>query len=678
MAVHRSLFSAVAAAFSAVALLACGIVGVGAANAGPVTVGSNGKITINDAGAGHKFKAVQIGKYKNVEENRNAISNLDIEGMPSSSSVANAVDGAASTAGAGTPADSKCGNDKVCWISKHWLGSKSNDDNTPNYDETSSSVPYKGNLRDFVTKLQNDSSFKAAIAGANSVTESEGKAVFEGMPEGLYVIEDVTGQNAGGKSNSIPMLTGTTVGPNYLDTIDSTNVSLPKLGVITAKVGTPSVTQKWVSTKDANKKSVDRDGTPLDGDVMHLELRTNVPMTTAFGSYFFKITDKLTAGLKYVDGSAKAKVGGVDVPVASTFSPTPLSMVNEVYSDHGNDVGGTPYIGFTFPDVMEYTYNAPIVVSFDAKIINAGLQKNTVGVDWSSDIGNQPTPSCGANPAASCGATQHADTEMIQFATYYLQFQSVDGSKNNAPAGGAVFEVYKKGSKTPLRFRKLADGSYVYHPAEDEASHSTSDLVSASGKHTGDGGLDLGSLKIDGLPPGIYTIKEIEPPTGVSKAELVDFDVKLTVDHSNNDGVYVKVVRNDAHDLAGNPVSVDNHLGAVITLNVTKPKKGFIDTIISVIKPIFKPVHNENGDGNGGQGNANGNGSDGNGTAANGSTANGSANNGATNNTNESKTSGPLGALATTGISLIALLVLICISVIVGTALMRRRHRIQR
>ncbi|WEV64020.1 isopeptide-forming domain-containing fimbrial protein [Bifidobacterium sp. ESL0732] len=625
MAVHKSLFKAVAAAMGAVAMLACSIVGVGTANAGTVSIGNNGQITVTDAEAGHEFKAVQIGAYSSAENDGNSISGLEVEKLTTSPMFANAVDSAATEAGATTPAGTsgECPNDAVCWISKHWLGYDNG--RTDNQDKTSNSAStgYAGKLRNFVTKLQNKQEFKDAITAAAAVSVSNGKAEFTGLAEGLYVIEDVTAQN-----QSIPMLVGTTVGSDHLSSFVGTG--LKGIGQINAKKsGTPTVAKKWVSTTDANNKSVDRGDTPLDGDIMHFKLTSSVPMTAGFTNYFFKITDKPSAGLEYVANSARVTVDGTPITVVTAPSAAPLPTPNnEVYFDQGN-ISGAPYIGFTFPNVMAYTYNAPIVITYDMKVVQTGKQKNIPGVDWSSSVANQPTGSCVADSSApACGATQHAYMTGVKFSSYYLKFHSVDGAKGNAPTGGTTFEVYRKGDNKPLTFRKQADGSYVYHPAEDEASHSTSNLVSADGKHIAEGGESLGGLKLDGLPPGIYTIKQTGSPSSAPDAAQADFDVSITEDPSN-DGAYVTTVRDDANGLVGKPAAASDKLGADITVNVTQPKKS-IDGLPGIIGTLTgHPVN------------------------------------------------GP-GSLAATGISIVALLVMLCALVLAGTALMRRRHRIQR
>lgn len=374
---------------------------------------------------------------------------------------------------------------------------------------------------------------------------------------------------------------------------------------------------------------------------MRFEIKSNVPLTDGFTNYFFKITDQPSEGLAYVPDSAKVTVGGDSKDViAAPTAPTPVQ--DKVYFDQGNG-----YIGFTFPNVKAYAYNAPIVITYDMKVVHTGPQKNLARVDWSSNTANQPGSSCIADPASNCGDTQHADMNGVSFTSYYLEFKSVDGSKKNAPVGGEHFKVYRKGSKKPLKFRKCADGSYVYHPAEDASSKPTDELVAGTGKQTANGGEDLGMLKLDGLPPGIYTVEETDPPSSAPNAALVDFDVKITEDPANNGGAYVSIVRDGTDGLVDKPVPTADHLGAVITLNVTKAPEGAIDNVTHeinhVINNVVAPII--------------GNGA-GNGTGSNGS--------------------GPLSVLATTGISVVGLLVLLCALVIVGTALMRRRHRIQR
>lgn len=250
MAEHRSLFKAVAAALGAAAMLVCGVVGVGTANAGPapVSVGSDGKITVTNAEPSHQYKAVQIGKYSNVEADGNSISQLAVKEVTSPSTLVNAINNAGQESRATTPTTGECANDVVCWISKHWLGYENG--RTDNADTQSKDAPYTGPLRDFVTSLQGKNDFKVAMRAASPVSVSGTTAEFAGLDEGLYVVEDTA-------PNSIPMLVGSTVGPDYNDTFITS--ILPKFGQINAKKSNnPTVEKKWVSTKDAGNQSVDR------------------------------------------------------------------------------------------------------------------------------------------------------------------------------------------------------------------------------------------------------------------------------------------------------------------------------------------------------------------------------------------------------------------------------------
>lgn len=662
-------------------MLACGIVGVGTANADQVTVGNNGRITITDADPGHQFKAVKIGAYRNVENDGSSpspkISKLDVEEVSSPSALVTAINNAGQGSGATKPASGECANDIVCWISKHWLGYEN--DRPDNQDTTSNnkSSGYAGSLRKFVTKLQNAGGFKTAMnnaSGAQSTTASGTTVQFTGLPEGLYVVQDVTAPI------SIPMLVGSTVGPGSSPLDAFATSILPKFGMINAKkAGTPTVTKSWVSTKDAAGKTVNRNRSPLDGDVMRFKLESSVPLTAGFANYFFKISDKPTAGLAYVPDSAKVKVGGDSKDViAAPASPT--AVQDKVYLDQGTDGDGAAYVGFTFPNVMAYAYNAPIVVTYDMKVVQTGRQKNVAGVYWSSNnTNNQPGSSCVADPNVHCGLTDYADMNGIPFESYYLRFQNVDGSKNNAPIGGAKFEISKKDEKSPMTFRKLGDGSYVYHPAADVASHASSELVAAKDKAeqtaspvaliepnvrlAAEEDQDTGVLKVDGLTLGTYSVKETAPPTSTPKAQLVNFDLKLTKDASN-DGVYVTMIRKDANGLVNDPADTQDYLGAKITMDVTKVPETVPEHINQIINGAIGAI---TGTGNGNVGaNANVN--------ASGSTSANASGNG----NGSSNASGPLSVLATTGISLVALLILLCALVIAGTALMRRRHRIQR
>lgn len=643
MNISKGLRGVAAAALGAATILACGIIGIGSASASPVDVSSNdGEITIHSAGAGHVYKALKIGDYTfaNVEEVSGTpkIASIQTSTVGSPATLKQAIANAAKSAGATVPTSGQCASDPVCWISSHWLGYDLDDPSSASKDEG-----YKGHLRDFVTKLQEEPGFKdAADASGISKTAVEANgdtsATFTNLPEGLYVIQDVSEASVDGSSNSIPVLVGTSVGPNKCKTF--MKATTPNAGEVEAKKDAPSVDKKWVSTTDEEGTEVDRTQSgPLYGDVMHFNLTAKVPVTTGFNKYFFRVTDTASSGIEYVSGSAKVRVGNseknlVDVPAS------PTAQADEVYLEETtSNPDGMRRLNFTFPYIMQYQLHDKIEIEYDAKVTQTGRQNNTAGVDWSTDVRNQPNGNCVADPSASdCGVVKHVDTSTFSFATYNMVLKNYDGELQNVLLGGAKFQLLKDGK--PLEFKKLGDGSYVYHPGK--AKSSLTKEMTVSERKTGvqgaraisffqprvrlaaDSDESMGNLKIDGLPLGIYTVSQIAPPTSKPNAELLKFDVKFTEDVSNH-GVYVSLLKDYTQGLVQQPVQNKDHLGATFSLNVSKEPSGLLGALGSISNGILGP-----------------------------------------------------GTLARTGVSLFILLILLCCLMAIATTIMRRRHQISR
>jgi fimbrial isopeptide formation D2 family protein len=643
MNIGKGLRGIAAAALSATTIMACGVIGIGSASASPVDVSSNdGEITIHSAGAGHVYKALKIGDYTsaNVEEVSGTpkIATIQTSTVDSPATLKQAIANAANNAGATVPTSGECASDPVCWISSHWLGYGQDDRSSAAKKEG-----YKGHLRDFVTNLQGEPGFNDTVNASGiskTAVEANGDASvsFTGLSQGLYVIEDVSGAGVDSNANSIPVLVGTSVGPNRCKVF--MNAATPNAGEVEAKKETPSVEKRLDFIKDEEGKEVDRSQSgPVDGDVMHFKLTTKVPMTTGFNRYFFRVTDTASSGIEYVSNSAKVTVGNagknvVDVPTAST------SPVDEVYLEEmTSNSDGMRHLNFTFPNVMQYQQHDNIVIEYDAKATQTGRQNNTAGVDWSSDVNHQPNGNCVADPAASdCGVTKHSDTSNYSFATYNMVLKNFDGDLQNVQLGGAKFQLLKDGK--PLEFRKLGDGSYVYHPDKAHSGLTTEMTVSerkpvVQGARAisffqprvqlaADSDEGLGNLKIDGLPFGIYTVSEVAPPTSKPNAELLKFDVKFTEDVSNH-GVYVSLLKDYTQGLVQQPVQNKDHLGATFSLNVSKQPSGLLGAIGSVSNGILGP-----------------------------------------------------GTLARTGVSLFILLILLCCLMAIATTIMKRRHQISR
>ncbi|WEV41963.1 hypothetical protein OZX57_08525 [Bifidobacterium sp. ESL0682] len=642
MAIRKGLRDVAAALLSASMVLACGVVGMGVANAAPIPItvsGNDGQITIKNAGSDHNYKAVQIAKYDSAYQVNSKISEVKVASLSSSSQMNTAISTALTQMGTTIPTTTECNTDAMCWISMHWLGF--NNGSADNSDKTSERNPYVGKLRDFVTALHNDqTNFRPLINGSGFTATTNGTtAVFTGLPEGLYVVEDYTSSSSSNEPNSIPMLVGTTLGSSSEKFNQFESASVPNTGEITAKTDSPTVSKRLEYTTNAGNRKKKQGEALADGDIMHFLLLTKVPMTTGFSKYFFRVTDLPSAGLQYINNSRftapKVTVNGVNKDVIPAPGTAIVPAPDKVYLNQ-TPVNGSQQLGFTFPQIMSYTQGSKIEIRYSMKITGTGHQNNVAGIDWSSDVNNQPNNNCIADPAANCGTVHHSDTATYSMSSYYMTLRNIDGADREVPIGGATYKVLQNGS--PLTFRKLGDGHYVYHSGDDTqvttnvvASTQTGvqgaraiSFVQPKIRQVAEDNEGLGCLKLDGLALGTYTIEEVAPPASKPNAELLKFDVKFTADDSNH-GTYVSLLRDYNGGLVQKPVASSDHLGATLSVNVTKQSGGIMGVINSFRNGMFGS-----------------------------------------------------GSLAQTGVSLLILLVLLCCLLIAGTMILSRRHQISR
>ncbi|MDF7663154.1 SpaA isopeptide-forming pilin-related protein [Bifidobacterium sp. ESL0763] len=400
MKIGKGLRDVAGIILSASMMLALGVAGAGTANADDANVTttvSDGEIEITGAPADHTFAAVKIASY-DMATATDDTANGKITGISLTTVDASTVAAAVTAANGGTaPTGDYDASNPMNWVANNWMNS--------------SGAPYAGTLRTFVEKLTPNLTFGAgtALDASNKLTN---------LAEGVYVIKDTTALAANAKdTNSIPMLVGTTVGPNKLTDF---NASTAKVGQIAMKAVSPTLT-KEVKTLNTTEVTSDADWkNAAIGSNFGFEITTHVPMTTNFDHFTFNVVDTPSSGFEYQASPAPVvTIGGVE---------------QNVGTDYSIDTTGDK-LTFKFLTIRDKDYNAEIKIDYTMKLTKSGSQNNSAVIDYSNDSGNQPTSDGGTD--GSHGTT---DPVSISLASYTIKLKNELKADGSALAG-ATFSV---------------------------------------------------------------------------------------------------------------------------------------------------------------------------------------------------------------------------------------------
>ena len=297
---------------------------------------------------------------------------------------------------------------------------------------------------------------------------------------------------------------------------------------------------------------VKADGTTADyntaqiGDTETFKLTSSVPEYAGYKEYYLEFRDTLSKGLAYVDNSVTVKIGNTGLDPDTANNKNGYSVSATVNDDE------TTTLVIHLNDLVsrEYTVGAPIVVTYsavvddDAVIGNAG-NTNSVKVAYSHDPlqSGEGTPDNGDEEGGNDGLLngESAASTTKTFVTE-LDLTKVIAD-TETPLEGAVFNVEASTinkvlitgtrfvEKADGTFYKLTDGTYT-EKAPTEATNNQYDNTAtkyakeaygnASVQETADEAFQVvsdtnGKVKVTGLKEGTYTITEVQAPDGYNK-----------------------------------------------------------------------------------------------------------------------------------------------------------------
>lgn len=250
------------------------------------------------------------------------------------------------------------------------------------------------------------------------------------------------------------------------------------------------------------EKKADK-ATVFVGETVTYTVTGQVPDTTGYDNYIYKIHDTLTSGLDFVTNEAGNKVkvtvkinGQVvsDVTDADFFDET--GIVNKSTRTMVLDLS---------EKVRAATTGQTIEVTYQAKVNKDAVveTKNSATLEYSNNPGTNETGT--AKPSE------------VVTPTYPLDINKIN-AKDKKMLAGAHFTLYGSTSEETIdrtkaiKVTKDGEGKYTYASDQNVTENTTTDMVTVADKIDG-----KGNLHINGLATGTYYLEETKAPDGFNK-----------------------------------------------------------------------------------------------------------------------------------------------------------------
>lgn len=366
----------------------------------------------------------------------------------------------------------------------------------------------KFNASDFAEILKNALINNSNLdAGYPFVGNGSGELVASGLPLGYYLVTTTTGA---------------------LCNLTTTNPTV----TVYDKNDFPDIDKKII-LEDGEKVNTSNVAV---GDTVNFELISKVPDMTGYEKYYFVVTDTMSAGLTYNEGSVGVKVGDKTL----TFNKDYTAVLNQA----------TNVLEIVFTNFIQYKEQrgADIVITYNAvlndnAVVGVDGNPNAVKLVYSNNPNHDESGNPGDKPGPDSPTGVTPDAVTVTYVTG-VKIEKVDDSNPVKFLPGAEFKIEGDKLNTVIvkkdvftesadgTYWKLKDGSYTTEAPNDDTSHlyesvdtkykwsesTTSITKPEKVEYKGIVGQD-GTLMFNGLAAGSYTITEIEAPAGYNKLE---------------------------------------------------------------------------------------------------------------------------------------------------------------
>lgn len=239
------------------------------------------------------------------------------------------------------------------------------------------------------------------------------------------------------------------------------------------------------------------------GETVTYTVTGQVPDTTGYDNYIYKIHDTLTSGLDFVTNTEGTKVKVTVKIGGTTVDVSEADFVNEAGKVVTNPTR-TMVLDLS-EKVRTATVGQSIEVTYQAKVNKDAIveTKNSATLEYSNKPGTNET-----------GTTKPSE---VVTPTYPLDINKINAKDKNMLAG-AHFTLYgstKKGAidkNNVIKVTKDGEGKYTY-ASDQNATGNTTEMVTVVDDIDGKGY----NLHLNGLAAGTYYLEETEAPDGFNK-----------------------------------------------------------------------------------------------------------------------------------------------------------------
>lgn len=350
---------------------------------------------------------------------------------------------------------------------------------------------------------------------------------------------------------------------------------------VNEKTGIPTVEKKIVS--DADGKEHDAADSQIGQNVTYNLYGTIAENYDKYDTYFYEFSDQISKGLTLQKNSAKVYLyasytAAKADPNHENNTATDITNAFTEASSNADPSDGSVKTTWTrdnlktIPDVT-ITKDSCIVVSYTAQI-------NSHAVVGKNDSGkgnpNTVTLCYSNNPMTTERGKTVPDT--VRDYTYGLKINKVDLGTEKA-LKGAKFTITTNGDE---------NGAVKYVKDDGTLSADRVELTTDNN----------GVLKLKGLDAGLYTVKEVTPPSGYTAIDQFTFEIKPTMkDNDPNTGLTHDL---DTNNQAGKVIAGltdgnagDNTLTAVDDSEIDD--EGYYNITVGDTKQVGLPLTGLNG-----------------------------------------------------------------------------------